>query len=299
MAGAPHFRRKDESVEAGFRRIAVAEIEAAVAILDGDRSPAEKVHKLRRQLKALRALLRLVRPAFARFEKENRTFRDMARALSRTRDARVMLDTFDAVTQRGDGQPLPRSFKTVRAGLAAACQSPGDEAAQFAGARAALIEALDRVRHWSLSEHGWAAIAAGLARTYGDARDAMRAALDSGDAAAAHEWRKGVKYHGAQARLLRKMRSGALDADTKASSRLADLLGERHDIDMFLDAMAHAPARFGGIATVTQLAGLARLRRARIDRRAERLGERLFAQKPGRLAGRWQGWWTDWRHGDD
>ncbi len=64
------FRKKDDSVEAGFRRIALAEIDAAMAIIDArGTTPEDKVHKVRRQLKTLRALLRLVRPCFARFGK--------------------------------------------------------------------------------------------------------------------------------------------------------------------------------------------------------------------------------------
>ncbi len=41
-------------------------------------SPAEKIHKVRRQMKAARALLRLMRGAFGRFRKENKAFRDIA-----------------------------------------------------------------------------------------------------------------------------------------------------------------------------------------------------------------------------
>ena len=42
MALAPRFRKKDKSVEAGFRRIAIAEIDAALAIIEArDLWPAE------------------------------------------------------------------------------------------------------------------------------------------------------------------------------------------------------------------------------------------------------------------
>jgi len=293
---APHFRRHDESVEAGFRRIAVAEIEAAIAIIDASGpADADKVHKVRRQMKALRGLLRLMRPGFARFRKENRIFRDIARSFSGMRDARVMLDTFDKITARPDGQPLRAGFQAVRERLLAARDAHGDAASLLANARRALVKARDRAQGWALSEGGWALLAEGLERTYDHARTAMRETMASGDAEAGHEWRKSVKYHGAQAQLLRRMKPGRLKADMKASARLADLLGERHDIDLFLDHLAATPARFGDIVTVTQLAALARLRIARLERRAERLGEKLFADKPGKLADRWGDWWQDWR----
>jgi hypothetical protein len=62
--------------------------------------------------------------------------------------------------------------------------------------------------------------------------------------------------------------------------------------------MAQAPARFGDIVTVTQIAGLARLRLARLDRQSRRLGETLLAEKPEKLTGRWGDWWRDWRNHD-
>ncbi len=298
---AQGFSRTDHSVEAGFRRIALAEIDAAIAAIDAHGpTPEDKIHKVRRQLKALRALLRLVRPSFTGFGRENRTFRDMARRLSGSRDARVMLDTFDAITgdaiaAHADAHAPMRSFRRVRERLCDACDSHADADARLARVRTDLVAARGRAAHWSLSQEEWAALRGGIERTYGQACRAMRATLATGDAESSHEWRKGVKYHGAQARLLRTMKPDALKADMKASSRLGDLLGQRHDIDLFLDMMARAPARFGDIVTVTQLAGLARLRLARLDRQARRLGETLFDRKPEKLAARWGEWWEAWR----
>jgi hypothetical protein len=300
MAIAPSFRKSDKSVEAGFRRIAIEEIDLALAFIAArDLSPAEKIHKVRRQLKAVRALLRLARGSFGRFRKENRTFRDIARALSGSRDTKVMLDTFDAITGRSDGRVFSRGLVAARERLVRACGDPADAGTLLVSVRSDLVAARERAAHWALSESGWDALSQGLARTYGHAREMMRTTLKTGDAEASHEWRKGVKYLGAQARLLRPMKPDVLKADAKAAARLGDLLGERHDIDLFLDTMARAPAQFGDIVTVTQLAGLARLRLARLDPQAARLGAKLFADKPEKLARRWGSWWKDWRGRDD
>jgi len=295
MKQAPRFRKKDKSVEAGFRRIAIEEIDVALAVLAvRDPSPAEKIHKVRRQTKAVRALLHLVRGSFRPFRRENHAFRDIARALSGSRDAKVMLDTFDAITHRPDGGS-PRGLMAARERLLSACGDPADAEALLAAALAALLSARERARTWSLADDGWAALSQGLERTYGHARKAMGAALMTGDAEASHEWRKAVKYLGGQARLLRRMKPDRVNADIKAATRLGDLLGARHDIDLFLDNMARAPARFGDIVTVTQIAGLARLRLARLDRQSRRLGETLLAEKPEKRAERWGGYWKDWQ----
>lgn len=298
MKQAPRFRKKDKTVEAGFRRIAVAEIDIALDVIAArDLSPAEKIHKVRRQIKAVRALLHLVRGSFGHFRRENRTFRDIARALSGSRDAKVMLDTFDTITHRPDGR-LPRGFMAARERLRRACGDPADAEALLAKAHAALVSGRERARTWSLANHGWAALSEGLEQTYDHARETMRAVLATGDAAASHEWRKGVKHLGVQARLLRRMKPDRLDAQIRAATRLGDLLGARHDIDLFLDTMAQAPARFGDIVTVTQLVGLARLRLARLDRQSQRIGETLLAEKPQKLVERWGGYWKDWRDDD-
>lgn len=295
MAPAPRFRKKDKSVEAGFRRIAVAEIDAALAIIEArDLSPADKIHKVRRQIKAVRALLRLVRGSFGRFRKENRAFRDIARSLSGARDARVMLDTFDAITHRPDARQS-RGFLSARERLVAGCANQTNADALLSRTRSALRAARERAKSWALSEGGWAALAEGLERTYAHARESMRATVMTGDAAASHEWRKGVKYLGGHARLLQRMKPDRLKAEIKTATRLGDLLGARHDIDLFLDTMAQAPTRFGDIVTVTQLAGLARLRLARLDRQSRRLGEQLLADKPEKVAARWREYWKDWR----
>jgi CHAD domain-containing protein len=237
-------------------------------------------------------------PSWGAAHRENRVFRDIARALSSSRDARVMLETFDAITHRPNGGAPSRGLSAARERLASACSAQADAEALLAKAQAALRAARHRAQKWSLSETGWAALSDGLERTYAHARYMMRATLQTGDAEASHEWRKGVKYLGSQARLLRPMKPDALKADIKAATRLGDLLGARHDIDLFLDMMAQAPIRFGDIVTVTQLAGLARLRLARLDRQSRRLGEKLLAEKPEKRTGRWGEWWREWRNDD-
>jgi hypothetical protein len=296
---APRFRKADDSVEAAVRRIAAAQIDAAIAIIDdSQRTLEKKVHKVRRRLKALRALLRLVKERFTEFRAENRAFRDLGRALSGARDAHVMLETFDAISRRGDARPLPPGFVAARARLVAACAADEDMAGKLAQVRGELVAARHRIRHWSLAGHGWHALAPGLRKTYGEARRAMARARRTGKADASHEWRKGVKYHGDQLRLLRKLRPEALGSRILAAAQLAGLLGDRHDIDMFLERLGQAPAHFGDIVTVTELAGLARLHAARIDRHTRRLGESLFGARPRALDRHFGEMWQGWRDED-
>ena len=88
------FQPSDETVESAVRRIACAELDAALAaIRAAERPPGRVVHEVRRRCKALRGLIRLVRPAFPSFAAENAALRDIARQLAGVRDGAVLADT--------------------------------------------------------------------------------------------------------------------------------------------------------------------------------------------------------------
>src|SRR5688572_7871048 len=107
------FMRDDASVEAGVRRIAAGEVEAALEEIAAGANTGEAVHNARKRLKKLRALLRLVRPEFRRFRKENATIRKVADQLSAARDARVLVDTLDSLSKGS----VPKAVRALRADL--------------------------------------------------------------------------------------------------------------------------------------------------------------------------------------
>jgi len=89
---------RDATVQKDLRRIAIAQIDGAVASID-DHGLASGVvvHEVRKSCKKLRGLLRIVRPGFDGYARENGAFRDMAAALSPLRDAAVLIETYDAL----------------------------------------------------------------------------------------------------------------------------------------------------------------------------------------------------------
>jgi hypothetical protein len=294
----PRFRHADTSVQAAVRRIACAQIDAGLAaVTDPGMSPARKVHRLRQQCKALRALVRLVRPAFDGFVPADREFRDISRSLSGTRDAAVLIGTVERLA--ADGAPAPARFDlaAIRAALHATLDSDAAVAERLRACEHRLVEAHGHAARWELAAEGWEAIGPGLERTDREAREAMRQTAAGGDAQASHDWRKQVKYHAGHVRLLVSLRPHLLRARHRLLDKVGDLLGEAHDMEILLDALAANPRRFGGIVSVTTLAALARRRKARLDHKALRLGEALFAEKPRVLAARWGGWWRDWKGG--
>ena len=91
--------RKKERLPEGIVRVAAGRLDSAVDELSGraGHDTATAVHEARKDMKKLRAVVRLVQadPAW------NRRFRDIARRLSGRRDADVLLETLDGLVKSG------------------------------------------------------------------------------------------------------------------------------------------------------------------------------------------------------
>ena len=113
--------KKKESEKKGIRRVAHGRAEDALGLLrDEDADPAEAVHEARKDMKKLRATLKLVRPLIGdeTYSRENARFRDAGRALSDVRDAQVRAETVDALAERFADDPPPGGWWALRALLA-------------------------------------------------------------------------------------------------------------------------------------------------------------------------------------
>src|SRR4051794_25639542 len=115
--------RADESVARGIRRIARAQIRKALGALArlGGEVPEEAVHDARKRLKRLRALVRLARGALGAraAHRENARFREAARPLSEARDAEILIQTLDGLTERYGPPEPPEALAAFRDALMA------------------------------------------------------------------------------------------------------------------------------------------------------------------------------------
>src|SRR5262249_21269392 len=92
-----------ESPRKGVRRIVRKQGEDALEVLTGSHNGSrdEAVHEARKSFKKVCAVLRLVRPVIgeAVFRAENACFRDAARPLTEVRDAKILVETLDGLTE--------------------------------------------------------------------------------------------------------------------------------------------------------------------------------------------------------
>ena len=128
-------------------------------------------------------------------------------------------------------------------------------------------------------------------KTYRRSRRAFRVARKRRDAAASHEWRKNVKAHGYQNRLLRCAWPPLMKKPHRQLARLGSLLGEDHDLTMLRSRLE---ASRNTNADADPLDAAFHTMRERCDSlRAEALllGARLFSERPAAVELRMRRWW--------
>ncbi|RBO55078.1 hypothetical protein DSD19_01150 [Rhodovulum sp. BSW8] len=287
-------KRSDKSTEAALRRIAIEEIDAALTEL-GDPGIAlhEKVHGLRKRAKKLRGLIRLVRPAFPAYVRENGAIRDAARRLSGLRDREGMVETFDKLVAGG----RLHGFEPVRAHLVAARDRAAAKAhveEDLAAFRLDMLGLRERARSWALYGDGFRPMRRGLQRTFDRARKGRAAAAEAPEVAVIHDWRKRVKYHWYHTRLLRPIERGPLGRRAKKVEELSELLGDHHDLAVLDTHLAATPDLPGGAETRDALRARIAARQADLAEAAQTLGARLFASPAKDLGRSWKRWWKSW-----
>jgi CHAD domain-containing protein len=266
--------KSKESLPEGIARAAQGRIDHAIDELRGktDSTPEDAVHAARKDLKKLRALVRLARGELGEstFARENRAFRDAGRELAAARDSDVMLDTLKALDlPAGLGWDLHKAIQAHRAR-----NGGGSRHAAAAGVVSMLREARRRVDDWPLEDDSFRALRVGLESTYRRGRRDFKAVKANASVEALHEWRKRVKdlwYHHS---LLRTLWPPVMEAVGDEAHELADRLGDDHDLAVLADWIReHTGAGPEFYNAVDR-------RRAELQAEAITLGARLYADKP-------------------
>jgi CHAD domain-containing protein len=292
--------RADEHVPDGIRRIARGRIDAARDQLDGasGRTLGEAVHETRKDLKRLRAGLRLTRDALGEetYERENTALRMAGRRLSGARDAQVLTETLDALGERFAGELAPGLTDDLRARLhdehERAQAALRDDDTLIARTLEELGEARTRTASWTLDDAGFAAVAPGLRRIYRRGRTRLRAAQRDPTDEHLHQARKRAKdlWHATQ--LVRPAAPKKLARFSKRAHKLADLLGDDHDLAVLRDSVRAHPQCFADAAGQRALLAVLDRRRAVLQRRAFALGAEVYRQPPKRFVAAVRRGWT-------
>lgn len=293
------FLPRDRSVQSGVRRIAKEQVDNILARLDRDlAADPVAVHAIRKSSKMLRGLLRLIRPVCATARAEEAALRDAARQIADLRDADVMRRTFESLAEA-----LPEPARAPARAALDARVTGAMPAHRLDGGnhdlRAEFSDMRHRCREWMIDGQEFEALEPGLTATWRQARKGLRLAreafADDGlPPAPFHEWRKRVKRHWYQARLLEPVWPPMMAPHIAQADALGELLGDHNDLDVLLTTLETEPEP--ALEGVLEPLRTEILRRRRLlARDAVALGERLFAERADALAERWGRWWCLWR----
>ena len=291
--------KHEESAADGLRRVVrgrAAKASKRLRDADADGDLADSIHGARKDLKKIRAALRLIRAELGekRFRAENRRYRDAGRLLSASRDAEVKLETLEALEDRfEDDFPAGASVAWSQALEAERERHVGGDAAdKIARALEEIDRVAERIAGWQLGGDSWQLLEPGLTRSYQDGRKALKRAGDDGGASSVHEFRKRAKDLWYQLRLLQDAWPALLEETAEQVHGLADLLGDHHDLAVLAEDLG---GRAGIVAERDAFAALIERRQAELLENALALGSRIYAEKPKHFRRRLRAYWRIWR----
>lgn len=295
--------KKQETIPVGIKRIADEQIESSIHQLthsiEVNRDKA--IHNARKHFKKLRALVRLVRDEVEHdaYKQENACFRDAGRELSDVRDAQVRLDTLDDLLDHYQDTVNPKQFDGIRQVLVDAYETAHKSEApnqkEIANIVADLELAQARIRMWAINDK-WTVLQGGLHRVYERGYQDFFQVCEQPTSENLHEWRKRVKYLWYHLRILSPVWPKPLKALKQQTKKLADLLGDDHDLAVLRTFITNAPEAFAEDSDqLGVLLALIQQRQLELQTQAQFLGQRIYAEKPKVFVKRMGNYWQTWR----
>lgn len=295
------YLERAEHVDKAIKRIVRAQLEDGLDHLRQKTLRDEAVHEIRKDLKRIRAVLRLVRDDLGEdvYRRENTCFRDAGRPLTEVRDARVLLETLEQLAAGANGALPARTLEPIRKGLqrhyrAVRKQVVGEQDAA-ATVKKVVQDALERLDDWPIEHDGWAAVGSGIRAVYKKGCRAFAASGNDASAETWHEWRKQAKYLWHQVQVLEPLWEEVLNKLGDEVHRLTQILGDDHDLFVLHEMLVKEPERYGPGPALEVVLALSDRRRQELRQQARPLGERIYLDSPGAFADRLHGYWKAWR----
>lgn len=282
----PYRIRPDRQLLAEVRSVARGEFEKAIEILQAKPEglhPA--IHAARKKFKRLRNLYRLVAAGDKSFRRqENARLRDIARSLSRIRDATALIETIEHLADHAvtDDESVSlaatREVLTRRRDEIAAAESDLEAKVSDAieACRAAIL-ALDDLTLPAKPGHAARLIAKGWRKGLEQAHQALESCEGEGHGEAYHDLRKAAQAYWMNLSLLRDLWPSAFDAKRSDAKTLVELLGHEHDLTVLTTLLDHEPDLFGDGEGQSFLLAIIIRRQMALRREALTLADIVFA----------------------
>lgn len=289
--------KKTESAGEGLRRVAEEEIDESLELLHRMQGGSEEsVHQLRKNLKRIRALVRLARDAVGErvYKRDNATLRSLGRRLSPVRDAAVRVRTLDALRNKA-GATVPALLTRRLAARRRASLAKLHRSRTLDGIEAGLHDLRGRFRDWPRHMDAFAGLEPGMRRVYRQGRRGRRDGLASRDDEDLHEWRKRAKDLRTQVEVLEKLWPKPMRDLAGELHDLTDALGDDHDLADLRRILSRRNGVAGGVHGVPDLIECIEKRRSKLQRDARELGDRIYSERPKVFTRRVESYWDAWR----
>ena len=284
-----HFQR-EESPEKALRRVCRKRLLKTLGRLRKMPQSAE-VHAARRELKRVRAVLRLLRGALPHgdYRKGAKALRRAAARLSDSRDSQVLLDTFETLAREPDRFPKLRKRLKKNCRREARCLADDDSASSARGELRRLIRHVSTLK---IPAPGWEAIRPGLDQTYRQGRKDWALARTEPSPEHLHAWRRRVKHLMNQLEWLCPRWPAGVLKFAGQLELLAEWLGDEHDRYLLTEFLGNSGKEASGEAA--SLNRILEADRKRLRARSLKLGALLYRESPSSFAARigrhWQAW---------
>jgi CHAD domain-containing protein len=294
--------KKKESATRAVRRLSRERIGKALGQLR-KRDRLDAIHRVRKEIKKVRATLGLVRGEIGAnaYRKRVKALRAAAKRLQGLRDARVRPQALERLIGHFQNRLPARPFAGIEKALG---QNSREEVREFRRSKSvtAVGRLLQKIYQGTgdlkVKANGWTAIQGGLEESYSDGRKAYETALNKTSPKNLHQWRKHVQDLCHQLRLLHSIQPERLQTAVGEMKLLSQYLGDDHDLVMLRQFVAgHCVRRYAQEVRVLDL--LIDLRQKELRSAAFALGARFYAEKPSSFCRRLENYWHSWRTGEE
>jgi len=264
-------------------------------------SSSEEIHQARKQLKRVRALLRLVRPDIppGRWSRVDHRLRAVARALSAVRDATVLIGTLQEFRTRHvlTANSLANVTSTARNRQEQAHTSALASREARSKLLRLLSEAARQVDRWTTLHRGWKAIGPGLRAVYSEAQAAaapLRHAADCDDLTL-HKARKRAQTLLHVLEFLQSAQPRRIGARIHALHELTDLLGKDHDLAVLEATLRDTASARLTAADSRRLKTAIATERRTVQGHASRLAGDIYTETEDAFVSQIHEHWRAWR----
>ena len=251
------------------------------------------VHEVRKELKKCRAALRLLRKSLGThsFQKLDHTLQKAAKRLSPSRDAEALQKIIAGLGRSHRNEIAKALLSRLRATVPLRLKATRLTQAELKQCGKDLSAALQKIKGCNPSKLGWRDLSHRVRQSYLEGNEAFHEAKSAPSFDSLHAWRKLTKTLWNQLRLLRDIEPRELGRLVKKAGKLGDVLGEDHDLGMFVELLPEMEL------ASSEIKGLQRLineKRRRLQNAAFKSGAALYAGDASSLGRRIHKYGRNW-----